>query len=86
MIDLSHADNQIHCVTNFQDLVFTPFNGKVNAICWVRQLTGDFSEIVKKVSPTGNITVIEQEELRELRLSEEGQLARDMILPYFDGH
>jgi hypothetical protein len=80
MIDLSHADNQIHCVTNFQDLVSTPFQGVVNAICWTRNLTGDFSEIVKKVALSGNITTIEQEELHELQLSEQGQLARDILL------
>lgn len=80
MIDLSHAGNQIHCVTNFQGLISTPFSGEFNAICWVRKLTGDFSEIVKKVALSGNITVIEQEELRELRLSEEGQLAREILL------
>lgn len=80
MIDLSHAEDQVHCVTNFQDLVTTPFKGEVNAICWTRTLKGDFSEIVKKVALSGNITVIEQEELRELQLSEEGQLARDILL------
>jgi hypothetical protein len=80
MIDLSHAENQIHCVTNFQDLVSTPFSGEMNAICWTRKLTGDFSEIVKKVEQSGNITAIEQEELRELQLSEQGQLAREILL------
>ena len=54
MIDLSHAENQIQCVTNFQDLVSTPFNGMINAICWTRKLTGDFSEIVKKAALSGN--------------------------------
>ncbi|SDG15027.1 DUF1826 domain-containing protein [Chitinophaga filiformis] len=80
MIDLSYAENQIHCVTNFQDLVATPFNGQINAICWTRKLTGDFGEIVEKVVPSGNITTIEQEELRALQLSEQGQLAREILL------
>lgn len=80
MIDLSHAGKQIHCVTNFQDLVSTPFSGEMNAICWSRQLTGDFSEIVKKVALSENITTIEPEELRELQLSEQGQLAREILL------
>jgi len=80
MIDLPHAENQIHCVTNFQDLVSTPFNGMMNAICWTRKLIGDFSEIVKKVALSGNITTIEQEELCELQLSEQGQLAREILL------
>jgi hypothetical protein len=80
MTDLSHAEHQIQRVTNFQDLVSTPFNGEINAICWTRTLTGDFSEIVEKVALSGNITTIEQEELRELQLSEQGQLARDILL------
>jgi hypothetical protein len=80
MADLPQAENQIHYVTNFQDLVSTPFNGVINAICWTRELTGDFSEIVKKVGLTGNITVIEQEELCKLQLSEQGQLAREILL------
>ena len=80
MIDLPQAENQIHYVTNFQDLTSTPFNGVINAICWTRELIGDFSEIVEKVELTGNITVIEQEELCELQLSEQGQLAREILL------
>ena len=83
MIDLSHTENQIHYVSNFQDLVSTPFHGEINTICWTRELTGDFSEIVKKVTLSGNITVIEQEELRELQLSEQGQLAREILLNDF---
>lgn len=80
MIDLSHAENQIQCVTNFQDLVSTPYTGVVNAFCWARKLAGDFSEIIKKVTLSGNITIIEQEELGELQLSEQGQLAREILL------
>lgn len=80
MIDLSHAEHQIRCVTSFQDLVSTPFNGEVNAICWNRELTGDFSEIVKKIALDGNITTIGPEELYALQLSEQGQLAREVLL------
>ena len=46
MIDLSQAEHQIQRVTNFQNLVSTPFQGEINAICWTRQLIGDFAEIV----------------------------------------
>jgi hypothetical protein len=45
MIDLSNAENQIHCVTNFKELVSTPFYKEINAICWKRKLIGDFSFI-----------------------------------------
>lgn len=80
MIDLSHTEKHIRRVTNFQDLVSAPFNGEINAICWTRKLIGDFSEIVKKIALNGNITEIEQEELRALQLSEQGQLAREILL------
>ncbi len=80
MINLVHSENQIYSVTNFQDLVSIPFHGNVNAICWNRKLIGDFSEIVEKIEPNGNITVVEQEELLELQLGEQGQLAREILL------
>jgi hypothetical protein len=67
-------------VTDFQDLVSTPFRGEINAICWTRKLIGDFSEIVQKVALDGNITTLGQEELQELQLSEQGQLAREILL------
>lgn len=80
MIDLSHAENHVHCVTNFQDLVSTPFHGKMNAICWNRSLAGDFSEIVERVELNENIVALTKEELHELQLSEQGQLARKVLL------
>lgn len=80
MIDLSQAEHQIQRVTNFQDLVSTPFNRDINAIGWMRNLKGDFAEIVSKVEQSENITVIDEEQLRELTLSEQGQLAREIIL------
>ena len=80
MINLSADKNQILCVTNFQDLVSTPFHGEMNAICWNRELTGDFAEIVNKIKLDENIATVEEEELCELQLSELGQLAREIIL------
>lgn len=80
MIDLSDAEKQIRYVTNFQDLVAMPFQGTMNAICWTRELKGDFSEIVNKIALTDNIVTVEQEELLELQLTEQGQLARAILL------
>jgi hypothetical protein len=77
MIDLEH---QIQRVTNFQDLVSTPFQGAINAICWERKLIGDFAEIVEKVALNDNITVLDEAALRALPLSEQGQLAREILL------
>lgn len=80
MIDLSYAEEQIRCVTSFEDLISTPFKGVINAICWERELKGDFSEIVNKIKTSGNIIAIEEEELCDLHLSEQAQLAREVIL------
>ena len=80
MIDLSQAENQIQSVTNFQKLVSTPFHGEMNAICWKRKLIGNFSEIIKKVTFNENMTTLDEEELIELQLSEQGNLARDILL------
>ena len=80
MQDLSHPLNQIQCVTNFSDLVSTSFHGDINAICWTRNLVGDFAEIIEKVELNENIAELAEEELRDLHLSEHGQLARDILL------
>lgn len=67
-------------VSSFQDLVAAPFKGTINAICWARKLAGDFAEIVEKIELNGNVTTIEQEDLHELQLSEQGQIARELLI------
>ncbi len=74
---------QIRNVSSFQDLVSIPFDNEVNALCWKRYITGDFSEIVHKINLQGNITVVETEDLLALQLSEEGNLAREIMLNDF---
>lgn len=73
-------NHQIKLVTSFQDLISTPFHGELNAIGWSRKLTGDFAEIVDEIRSDENIVVISEEDLSELSLSEQGQLARETIL------
>lgn len=80
MTNVSPVADQIYCVTNFQDLVSTPFQGQINAICWSRQLAGDFSEIANKIELNENMKVLDEEELLGLQLSEQGQLAREVLL------
>lgn len=80
MLDLSHTENQIRLVTGFQELVSLPFQGEVNAICWERQLAGDFSEIVRQVELTDDLVALDEEQLRSLSLSPKGELAREVLL------
>jgi hypothetical protein len=80
MIDLNPAEPQTLQVQCFKDLVSTAFHGEINAMCWTRKLMGDFSEIVEKVELYENMEVLDEEELREMTLSELGQLAREILL------
>lgn len=76
----SRMVHQTHYVSNFHDLVSTPFCGNMNAICWNRPLLGDFAEIVQKAQPEGNMAELGPEQLLDLSLSEQGQLARAMLI------
>lgn len=71
---------QITVVNSFQHLVRTELMGEMNAVCWKRELQGDFEEIVNKVKLQENITEIEIEQLLALKISEEGKHARELIL------
>ena len=79
MKDVSNPQSQILYVTSFQELVSTPFHGDINAICWTRNLIGNFAEVVEKVKLNENIAELDEEQLRDLQLSEQGQLARDFL-------
>jgi hypothetical protein len=80
MKNISYIGNQIQQVANFQDLISTPFHGEMNAICWKRKLIGDFSEIVNAVQLSENMEELDVEDLNELQLTEQGKLAREVIL------
>jgi len=80
MDNITGTGDQIRCVGNFEELVSIPFYGAMNAICWSRTLTGDFEEIINKVDLNENIRVLDEEDLLALVLSEEGRLAREMLL------
>ena len=72
--------DQISVVSSFATLVNSNFHGNMNAICWHRNLLGDFKEIVSKLDLIENITEISIEELSALQLSEQGHIARETIL------
>jgi len=72
--------HQIKTVSTFKELVETEFQGDNNAICWQRNMVGDFGEIVSKLELKDNITEVSVEDLERLTLSENGQLAREIII------
>lgn len=73
-------NNQIRVVSTFTELVNTDFQGAMNAVCWDRNLDGNFKEIVSQLQLKENITEVSIEDLLALQLSEEGNAAREIIL------
>ncbi|PWB27191.1 DUF1826 domain-containing protein [Flavobacterium sp. HTF] len=72
--------SQIGIVSTFSELVHTDFKGEMNALCWYRDLDGDFKEIIDRLSLKENITEVYPEDLIALQLSEKGNIAREIIL------
>ena len=79
---LPNSSNLLH-VSNFQDLISTPFQGTTNALSWSRELAGDFEEIVNAFHFEGTMMEIDEEDLLGLELSEAGRVARETILTDF---
>jgi hypothetical protein len=67
-------------VSSFEELVSTPFAEGVNAMCWPRELPGDFGEIVAKLSLGAGITTLDEACLHDLELSDAGKVARSILI------
>lgn len=67
-------------VGSFGELVGGRFGGEVNAFCWRRELAGDFGEVVAALCAGKGMTAIEDEDLRALKLSPAGCVAREVLL------
>ncbi|WP_427873652.1 DUF1826 domain-containing protein [Flavobacterium sp. MMS24-S5] len=74
------SNSQIGVVSTFSELVSTDFKEEMNALCWYRNLDGDFKEIVNQLSLKENITEVSPEDLIALQLSGKGNRAREIIL------
>jgi hypothetical protein len=72
--------SQIGMVSTFSELVQTDFKGEINALCWHRNLEGDFAAIVSQLQIKENITEVYPKDLLALQLSEKGNSAREIIL------
>ncbi len=80
MSNIFSENRQIGVVADFYELAHTDFKGETNALCWYRNLDGDFNEIVACLSLKENITEVSPEDLIALQLSEKGSRAREIIL------
>ncbi len=68
---------RIRQVASFDELVNAPFAGDVNALCWRRQLDGDFAELAAQLAEHAEIVTLDEDDLRRMvpRLSVAGQTA-----------
>lgn len=71
---------RIQRVRSFHELVTTPLAAGINALCWERSLTGDFSEIVTHLGPTEGIVVLDAARLRALPVSPAGRAAVECLI------
>ena len=79
-LDLPSDYPRIKVVDSFEELVATPMRDGVNAICWRRELSGDYREIVRKLGAGVGIEAIDDDRLLSLSLSVEGNIARETLL------
>lgn len=71
---------RVRLVGSFQELLTTPFSGDVNALCWPRVLEGNFGEVAELLETGEGIVPLEEDQLRNLPLSEAGRLAVEAML------
>jgi hypothetical protein len=67
-------------VASFDELVSTRFRDDVNALCWRRELSGDFGEVIKELRTRDDVATIHDADLARLNLSLSGQEARHHLL------
>lgn len=79
-MDIAAGNLRIRVVGSFEELFSARFAGDVNALCWPRQLPGDFREIVDLLEAEAGMTTIEEDDLRALRLSPAGAAGREVLL------
>ncbi|MBC8094626.1 MAG: hypothetical protein H7Y43_02330 [Akkermansiaceae bacterium] len=72
--------SRIKLVKSFQELIATPFENGLNALCWQRTLPGNFGEVVEHLVVGDGITTLHDSQLNRLRLSAAGKTAVAILL------
>ncbi|MBL7903145.1 MAG: hypothetical protein JNK73_14200 [Bacteroidia bacterium] len=83
MITSAFTSPNIQLVSSFEELISRPFQAEQNAMGWIRDLQGDFAELVQKFDLKDDLMNLEPEQLEQLNLSVSGQKARATILEDF---
>lgn len=79
-IEQSPTSGRVKQVGGFHELLSTPFDHGVNALCWSRSLPGDYAEVVRLLGPGDGIVSLDEDRLRSLKLTAYGLLAVETML------
>lgn len=83
MSEFTSTNPQISYVKTFCELHHFSFVKNRNAVCWERNLEGNFKEIIAKLQLKEDITEISVEDLLKLNLTTDGDLARQHLISDF---
>ena len=72
--------SRLKVVRSLNELVSTPFEDGINALCWPRALPGDFRAVVEALGAGEGIVTVDESCLHRLPLSDAGKTARDTLL------
>lgn len=71
---------RIRLVGSFEELASTPFADGINALCWPRELPGDFAEVAGLLPAAEGILPLEEATLENLPVSPAGRTAVHFML------
>ena len=71
---------RLRIVDSFEALLATPFADGVNALCWPRELPGDFAEVIALLPAADGILPLDEATLESLPVSPAGRVAIDFML------
>lgn len=76
------SHGQIKVVASFDELISTPLDNGINALCWQREpVTAEgFREIVENLGVIEEITPLDEDDLNALSLSDAGKAARRLLI------
>ncbi len=74
------AASRTQVVGSFRELVSTPLDGGVNALCWTRTLPGDFGEVVRLLDVRSGLLALDEARLEALPASAAGRTAIAVLL------
>lgn len=71
---------RLRVVDSFEALLATPFADGINALCWSRELPGDFAEVIALLPAADGILPLDEATLEALPVSPTGRIAIDFML------